>query len=242
MDDIVAQRNCSIIVERNEIFRQGLIGLLSQAGCLNCLGFQSIEELEEAAEPGWSSALFLVNFGREIGGVAGGVARLKVGRPQCRVVVLSEQYSHGQILGAIKAGAAGYILTNTSGEALIKSLEIIALGEHVIPKQALQLLVASEPVAAEPALRIEKQRTCASFGLLSARELDVLGCVSQGMSNKVIARKCDVSEGTVKVHVRAILRKIRVKNRTEAARWAWDNGLGADGRAGNGRGASLTAN
>ena len=60
---------------------------------------------------------------------------------------------------------------------------------------------------------------------LSAREAAVLGCLVEGSSNKVIARKVEMAEATVKVHIKAILRKIRVKNRTQAAIWAISHGL-----------------
>jgi two-component system nitrate/nitrite response regulator NarL len=219
----------SIIVEPNEIFRQGLIRVLSQAGCKECLGFESSEEMEKVAEPSWSDSLFLVNFGQEVGSVARGVALLKVRRPRSRVVVLSEDYSHRQILEAIKAGASGYVLASMSGKALVKSLEVIALGEHVIPGQALQLLMAGAGGDIGLAIRATSRRSCAPVGLLSARELEVLGCMSQGMSNKLIAREWSISEATVKVHVKAILRKIRVKNRTEAALWAREHGISAGG-------------
>ena len=57
------------------------------------------------------------------------------------------------------------------------------------------------------------------------REQEILSCIGRGMSNKLIAREWNISESTVKVHVKAILRKIRVKNRTEAALWAWDKNI-----------------
>ena len=123
---------CAIVVEPNEIFRQGLVRIISQAGCPNCLGFQSSEQIEAAADPGWNTGLFLVNFGREGEDVARGVSVLKARRPESQIVVLSENYSHAQILGAIKAGASGYVLSSMGSEAFVKSLELIALGQHVI--------------------------------------------------------------------------------------------------------------
>jgi two-component system, NarL family, nitrate/nitrite response regulator NarL len=216
---------CAIVVEPNEIFRQGLVRIISQAGCPDCLGFQSSEQIEAVADPSWNKGLFLVNFGREGEDVARGVTFLKARRPESQIVVLSENYSHAQILGAIKAGASGYILSSMGSEAFVKSLELIALGQHVIPPQALELLVAGERVAADRILRVERQRSPAHSGLLSTREQEILTCIGRGMSNKLIAREWNISESTVKVHVKAILRKIRVKNRTEAALWAWDKNI-----------------
>jgi two-component system nitrate/nitrite response regulator NarL len=217
--------SCAIVIDPNEIFRQGLVRIISEAGCPNCLGFQSSEQIEAAADPGWNTGLFLVNFGREGEDVARGVSVLKARRPESQIVVLSETYSHAQILGAIKAGASGYVLSSMGSEAFVKSLELIALGQHVIPPQALELLVAGERIAADRILRVERQRSSAHPGLLSVREQEILGCIGRGMSNKLIAREWNISESTVKVHVKAILRKIRVKNRTEAALWAWDKNI-----------------
>ena len=178
--------------------------------------------MEAAPDSGWSKGVFLVNFAREGDDVARAVASLKARRPDCRVVVLSESYSHAEILGAFRAGASGYVLSSMGSEALVKSLELIVLGQYAIPPQALELLVAGERAAADRILRVERQRSSAAPGLLSAREQEILTCISRGMSNKLIAREWNISESTVKVHVKAILRKIRVKNRTEAALWAWD--------------------
>jgi two-component system nitrate/nitrite response regulator NarL len=231
---------CVIVVEPNEIFRHGLERVVSQAGCLNCSGFQSSKDMEAVSDPGWSKGVFLVNFGREWDDVARGVASLKARRPDSRVVVLSESYSHAEILGAFRSGASGYVLSSMGSDALVTSLELIVLGQYAIPPQALELLVAGERAAADRILRVERQRSSAALGLLSAREQEILTCISRGMSNKLIAREWNISESTVKVHVKAILRKIRVKNRTEAALWAWDKEL--NGRlAAHGSGGSMTA-
>ena len=74
------------------------------------------------------------------------------------------------------------------------------------------------------------------------REQEILSCIGRGMSNKLIAREWNISESTVKVHVKAILRKIRVKNRTEAALWAWDKNIGGRVVPHSGEGAINTGN
>jgi two-component system, NarL family, nitrate/nitrite response regulator NarL len=215
---------CAIVVEPNEIFRHGLVRILSQAGCSSCIGYQSSKTIE-TSDPCSAKGLFLVNFGRDCEDVARGVSQLKARLPDSRVVVLSESYSHAEVLGAFRAGASGYILSSLGSEALVKSLELVELGQPVVPIQAIELLMAGERAGADRILRFEKQRTSASPALLSTREQEILTCISRGMSNKLIAREWNISESTVKVHVKAILRKIRVKNRTEAALWAWDKEL-----------------
>jgi two-component system, NarL family, nitrate/nitrite response regulator NarL len=139
-------------------------------------------------------------------------------------VVLSGRYSHGHLLHSLRAGASGYLLNDTTCEALIKSLELVSLGAHMLPPQALDLL-SGEACGEDPATHAVAHSPQA----LSSREVEVLRCLSQGKANKVIAREWGISEATVKVHVKAILRKIQVKNRTEAALWARDHGVGALG-------------
>jgi two-component system nitrate/nitrite response regulator NarL len=90
----------------------------------------------------------------------------------------------------------------------------------VFPSQTLDLLRTGRFLE-EPA----KPNVCDQTKVLSAREAEVLNCLSVGCANKVIARQFGITEATVKVHVKAILRKIHVKNRTEAAIWARNHGL-----------------
>jgi two-component system nitrate/nitrite response regulator NarL len=75
--------------------------------------------------------------------------------------------------------------------------------------------------------------------ILSGREVEVIRCLSQGKSNKFIARQWGISEATVKVHVKAILRKIHLSNRTEAALWARDHGLSVEQALANGEAAAV---
>jgi two-component system nitrate/nitrite response regulator NarL len=110
---------------------------------------------------------------------------------------------------------------------LVKYLDLVMLGETVFPS-AMFLASLS---AGEKATRIEaatgdgpESLQAISAGspirTLSSREAEILHCLMQGAPNKIIARKLEVAEATVKVHIKAILRKIRVTNRTQAAMWA----------------------
>jgi two-component system nitrate/nitrite response regulator NarL len=223
----------TVVVDRNPIFREGLVRILSDAGHMSCTGFRSLEDIGKAAVANWTSALFLIDLGEDSNIVTHGIRFLRERFPECMVVVLSERYSHGDMVSSLRAGASGYLLKHTSCEALIKSLELVSLGECVIPAQARELICTEELLEA-PA----KQAIAQYSSILSAREVEVLACLSQGKSNKIIARQWGISEATVKVHVKAILRKIQAKNRTEAALWARDHGVAANGR----RGLSQAAN
>jgi two-component system, NarL family, nitrate/nitrite response regulator NarL len=117
----------------------------------------------------------------------------------------------------------GFCLIASGPEVLIKSLELVTLGESILPFEVLRSLMdaahqnQSQPLqnnTAEPKLSELKASK------LSPREAEILGCLREGAPNKIIARKLDVTEATVKVHVKAILRKIGAANRTQAAMWA----------------------
>ena len=142
------------------------------------------------------------------------------------------------MFAVIEAGADGYLLKNEiSPHALVKSLELVwAAGGVVIPQEFAKLLKDRAQLDTDPAVRdLEtvsdgRQPRLASdaaqtddVGRLSSREQMVLRELTQGASNKQIARDLSIAEGTVKVHVKSLLRKIRVCNRTQAATWALEH-------------------
>jgi len=215
------QSDIAVVVEKSQILRVGLIKILSESSYKTCRGFGGIDEINMAEIEQADNVLFLVNPGEDEQKVSDCVASLSEKHPNGRIVVFSHSYSDAHLAAALEGGAAAYLLTSIDCEQLVKSLDVIAVGGHVIPDQALKRLSAclKEPSADA---EIESQ---SNLHLLSKREFQILTCLSQGMSNKLIARQWNITEATVKVHVKAILRKIKVKNRTEAACWAWDNGL-----------------
>lgn len=124
--------------------------------------------------------------------------------PSTYVVVLNGglSWKPADILNAFRHGISAY-LTQQRQELFLKTLEIVLLGETVVPRDAV---MASE--------RHEERAP-----VLSKRELDILKELAKGDTNKVIARVFCVTEATVKVHVKSILRKLRLQNRTQAAVW-----------------------
>ena len=231
----------AIVFDKNQIIREGLVKVLSESGCKTTLGFGRIDEINAADIEQTDNVLFLVDPGKDDHKVNDWVASLSEQHPNSRIVVFSHSYSDTHMAMALEGGAAAYLLTNIGCEEFVKSLEVIALGGHVVPDQALQhfanyLKERSANAKAIPQPNIDQGNS--SFNLLSNRELDILRSVSQGMSNKLIARQWNITEATVKVHVKAILRKIGAKNRTEAAYWAWYHGLQELFSSANGSGTS----
>ena len=115
-------------------------------------------------------------------------------------------------------------------EPFIKALDLVMLGETVLPKAILPLILERED-------EVVPARAPETFApQLSGRERSILRLLAEGLANKVIASKAGIAEATVKVHVKSILSKIGVINRTQAAIWAMNNGLligDAGGRLGS---------
>jgi two-component system, NarL family, nitrate/nitrite response regulator NarL len=144
--------------------------------------------------------------------------------PQARIVALADQFDPGSVRQAYEAGADGLCQTTAGREALITSLELVMLGAAMVPVALIGAMLSEQPSSSAPpsqsAGNVPSLSSDLSMHKLSPREAEILRCLMQGDANKVIARKCDVTEATIKVHVKAILRKIGASNRTQAAMWA----------------------
>ena len=147
--------------------------------------------------------------------------------PDARIAIVANHYRLNELTSAFRAGANGYFVNVITCDRFIKSLELVMMGETIFPPA---LLDANRPHLVEAAAsgrngeKIAFSTEDATAPLLSPREKVILRCITEGASNKCIARKIDVTESTVRVHVKAILRKIRVQNRTQAAVWGLNNG------------------
>jgi two-component system nitrate/nitrite response regulator NarL len=139
--------------------------------------------------------------------------------PQIGIVVLVDQADDAHMGRVLTAGVRGFLPKNISLATLHLSLQLIALGENLFTTPA-QLSGARRAPAEAPAASLDRGKLPV---LLSEREVEILDCLGAGSSNKVIARELGVAEATVKVHIKSVLRKINVKNRTQAAVWAMSN-------------------
>ncbi|WP_303541866.1 LuxR C-terminal-related transcriptional regulator [Sphingomonas natans] len=131
--------------------------------------------------------------------------------PQARQVLTASNFEIDDIVIAYQRGIAGLILSSGTRDQFAASLRLVALGERVLSGDVVDFLVergaSEDPQPVGPGAQ------------LSEREIDTLNLLVQGDANKVIARRLNISEATVKVHVKAILRKLRLTNRTQAALW-----------------------
>jgi two-component system nitrate/nitrite response regulator NarL len=175
--------------------------------------------------------LFIVG-GRTPGHLADNVRNIKQCLCCSRIIAIGGISEPRVVLMALEAGAAGYLHEEMTTETLIMALELVLRGETVLPSVVVSLLAgnvaaksqvtvganaprrngAELPIAAEEIKRNDPR--------LSTRQTAILQALIDGTPNKVIAQQLNVSEATVKLHVKAVLRKINVSNRTQAAVWA----------------------
>jgi len=130
-------------------------------------------------------------------------------RPGTPVVVLTSFSDRERILAALDAGAVGYVLKDVQPDELVRAIEAAAAGQAPLhPLAARELLAERHAVGPQ----------------LSDREEEVLALVAQGLPNKLIARRLEISERTVKGHLTRIFERIGVSDRTQAALWARERG------------------
>jgi two-component system nitrate/nitrite response regulator NarL len=168
------------------------------------------------------STLFIIDGSEMPSRIIEAVRDLKGRLPEAKIVVIAESFDASFIKPARDAGVDGFCRSSSSQQVLIKSLELVMLGEGVLPTHLVAQLLDAVPEMEPNDSRAEAELESSDPRLrkLSTRESQILRCLTDGAPNKVIARKLDVAEATVKVHVKAILRKIGAANRTQAAMWA----------------------
>jgi len=147
--------------------------------------------------------------------------RLKSVLPECKVIVLTTFDDDQAIFDGLSAGAIGYLLKDTSSERLVGAIRSAYQGEFVLQPSITAKVVAGYSKQSKPATILADDLV----EPLSAREVEVLRLVEEGFSNKEIAQRLVISEGTVKNHLSNILGKLNVKSRVRAVRKAKDMGL-----------------
>lgn len=221
----------TVLISKNSLLRMGLKHLLvGTCFAVSDAGFDAALPLP--CHPASAPTLFIVDAGHSIDQVIETVGRLRTHRPEARVVIVADQFDIGFVRAACGQGVNAFCLTTSAREVLIRSLELTMLGETVLPSS--MVLAMLREMAGRPACLsndvIAGKGTAApdpNVRRLSAREAEILHCLKEGAPNKIIARKLDVAEATVKVHVKAILRKVGAANRTQAAIWATEHLHGA---------------
>ncbi len=210
-----------ILLGRNGLFLQGLANLLPHDRFDVLAEASDAAELSNHPDPARLSRceVMLLDPPNDCDMIADELCHLRALMPQAVVVILADTLCPRTLSACLSAGAKGYLLKTISVDALLHSIELARLGETVLPTKLAHLLVnGMSDLAPKDAPELT------GVGL-SDRETQILSCLVSGNSNKMIANRLAITEATVKVHMKSLLRKIKVNNRTQAAIWAVNHGM-----------------
>ena len=210
-----------IIIDDHALFRVGLQGLLEQRGIKVIAAVADGYEGLHLAEHLQPNIILLDLRMPEVGGLQI-LQQARQNGMKIPIVMLTTSNEEQDLVDALRSGAQGYLLKDMEPDELVSALRDIERGKNVIAHGLTDVL--ARVVQGEPA--IEKTANIATpFSVLTPRELEILCLLAYGQSNKTIARNLGISDGTVKLHVKAILRKLSVHSRVEAAVIAVEQGL-----------------
>ncbi|MEW5961474.1 MAG: response regulator transcription factor [Chloroflexota bacterium] len=202
-----------LIVDDHTLLRHGLRLILNHAEGLTVVG--EAGDGEEAIVLARELKPDVILMDVNMPGLDGieATRRIRAAQPEIQVLMLTISQHDDDLIGAIKAGARGYLLKNAQSSEVIESIRRVMAGEAIVPPPMMARVLDE---LAQPAPTSKE---------LSERESDILKLVAQGLSNKEIAAQLYISENTVKTHVRHILEKLNLSNRAEAAVYAVRAGL-----------------
>lgn len=208
---------CVAIVDTQTLFREGMKALLSQYSDIQVIGLAADSATAIALLTMHPSDVALIEM--QLPGM-NGIAltdKLQSLCPTTRVIILTRYDDDIHIFAALEAGAAGYLLKNTTPEFLTTAIRLVADGQTVLDPLITSQVIhrAKLAGAASPSLRER----------LTHRELDVLHLVSAGHSNREIAVRLHLCEGTIKNYMTRIIEKLGARNRTHAAQLAIEWGF-----------------
>jgi two-component system nitrate/nitrite response regulator NarL len=210
-----------LIVDDHPLFRRGVAQLLAMDPEIQVVG--------EAADKAGALAMArqhepdLILLDLNLKGESGIdiLSALKDEDAARRVVMLTVSDAPDDLMQAIRAGADGYLLKDMEPEDLLVRVREALTGTTVISDALAGRLAAALRAEAQDSARKSER----DLALLTDREQAVLRCLADGQSNKLIARTLSITEGTVKVHVKHLLKKLNFRSRVEAAVWATQIGM-----------------
>ena len=214
-----------LVVDDHALFRRGITAVLANQENLRVVGeaTDGLEAIDKAEALAPDVILMDLHMPQCTGLEATQAIRTKM--PQVNILVLTVSENEADLFAAVKFGAKGYILKNIEPEELTQAIFHIAQGGVIIsPLMAAKLLSEFQDLSAGVAKKLA-QEVAAD---LSPREDEVLRLVAQGATNKEIADSLFISENTVKTHLRNIMDKLHLVNRSQAAAYAVKRGLVQD--------------
>ncbi len=210
-----------LVVDDHSLFRDGVVSLLSAAG------FKVVGEagdgktaVKEALR--LKPDLVLLDIHMPEGGGLSALREIRKKLPDTKVVMLTVSEDNDILVEAIESGAHGYLLKSLNAKGFLASLGGVQRGEAAMTRSTMTQLMGA--LANKNHSDTEDSQT-ADFELLTEREVELLQLVALGLSNKAIAQQLHISENTVKYHMKNILQKTNLQNRTEVAAYALRKGL-----------------
>jgi NarL family two-component system response regulator LiaR len=205
-----------LVVDDHPIVREGLRGLISGKPDMDLAG--EARDGQEAVLQARALQPDVILMDLVMPGKSGlqAIQEIMGENPEARILVLTSFGEDDQVLSAVKAGALGYLLKDTSPKELLEAIRCVYRGESSLhPAVARKLILGYG----------QDHETRSSTSALTEREVDVLKLVARGLSNQDIAQQLHISEGTVRFHITNILGKLALENRTQAALYALREGL-----------------
>jgi DNA-binding NarL/FixJ family response regulator len=202
-----------LVADDHGVVREGLSRLLQAAEGIEVAGVAADGEAAVAQAQAVVPDVVLMDL--DMPGIDGieATRRISAGNGTAAVLVLTSFSDQPRILGAIEAGAVGYLLKDASSEDVVAGIRAAARGESPLDPRAARTVLDAR-AAPDP------------LAPFSQRERDVLNLLAAGLPNKLIARRLEISEKTVKSHLTRIFRELGVSDRTQAALWAERHGIG----------------
>jgi len=216
-----------LLVDDHALVRKGIEELLRSRGVQVVASVSTGEEgIERAGE--LHPDLVLLDI--KMPGMTGieTLTRMRAAGMSMPVVMLTMSRDDADLSAALRGGAQGFLLKDIEPEELVPALQAVLSGDNVVASEMVGTL--ARLVGSDAGRDRGQPRPSAPLSELTPRELEVLEHVADGLSNKMIARALDITDGTVKLHVKAILRKLGMRSRVEAAVAAVEHGLGKYGR------------
>src|SRR6266481_7691827 len=220
----------TILIVRSVLIREGIAKILRAANLRIAASVSCGDDLAPNKLQSHQLLFLIVHTGDDFDVALEQIELLRGSHPKGRIAIVADHHRLDDLVSAFRAGANGNFVDVMTCDLFIKSVELVAMGETIFPPAFLSFALDPENDRVGKAVLRDENAQAMLFRTkdriapqLSPREQSILQCLIEGDSNKCIARKIDIAEATVKVHVKAILRKIRVQNRTQAAIWGMNN-------------------
>ncbi len=209
-----------LLIDDHTLFRVGLEGLLASRGIEIVASVGSGFEAQRLVDDLNPDIILLDMRMPGINGLEV-LAMLREKNESLPIVMLTTSTDENDLLKSLRSGAQGYLLKDMEPDELVLALRDIVGGKTVVAPDLAPIL--AKAVQGKSSEKDEKSDS--PFSILTPRETEILGLLAEGQSNKAIARNLGISDGTVKLHVKAILRKLDVHSRVEAAVMAVQRGF-----------------